>query len=142
MDIEQYNPNNNPKYNRFIYKFLKKEKKRIELCGSPIIVKTEPLGMWRIGWEDDDGWFTGATIKFSELCDVETYAFRPGGKKTEEIQWREYQRIGACAIDDYAHKWREVNRNSRCCEYCGKWVRRKVVTEKIIRRQVVWENES
>ena len=40
------------------------------------------------------------------------------------------------------NKWREINKNSRCCEYCGQWIRRKVKTEKVIRRRDIWEIES
>ena len=141
-DIEQYNPKKNPKYSRFIYRFLKKEQKRIQRRGMPVIAKFDTLGGWRIGWHEDDGWFTGAPISHFPRAKVEIYAYMPGGKVVKEIKWADYQRIGTCAIDCYRHKWRVINKNSQCCEYCGKWVRRKVVTEKVIRRRDVWEEVS
>ena len=142
MDIEQYNPKKNPKYSNFIYRFLKKNKKVIPHRGMPVIEKFDTLGIWRIGWHDSDGWFIGAPISFLPNGKVEIYAFKPGGQVVEKVEWCDYKRIGACAIDGYAHKWREVNKNSRCCEYCGQWIRRKVKTEKVIRRRDIWEIES
>ena len=142
MNIEKFNPKKDPKYNSFIYRFLKKNKKIIPHRGMPVIAKFDTLGIWRIGWHDTGGWFIGAPIGFSPGEKVEIYAFKPGGKVIEEVKWSDYQRIGGCAINEFAHKWREVNKNSRCCEYCGQWIRRKVKTEKIIRRRDVWEIET
>ena len=142
MDIEQYNPEKDPKYNSFIYRFLKKNKKIIPHRGMPVIEKFDTLGIWRIGWHDTDGWFIGAKISFSPDEEVELYAVKLGGKVIKEVKWSDYQRIGGCAINEFAHKWREINKNSRCCEYCGQWIRRKVKTVKIIRRCDFWEIET
>ena len=142
MNIEKFNPKKDPKYNSFIYRFLKRYKKIIPHSGMPVIAKFDTLGIWRIGWHDTGGWFIGAPIGFSSGEKVEIYAFKPGGKVIEEVKWSDYQRIGGCAINELAHKWREINKNSRCCEYCGQWIRRKVKTEKVIRRRDIWEIES
>lgn len=141
MDIEQYNPKKSPKYSNFIYKFLKKNKKIIPHRGMPVIAKFN-TGTWRIGWHDTNGWFIGAEISFLPGEKVEIYASKLGAKIIKEVKWSDYQRIGSRAINEFTHKWREINKNSRCCEYCGQWIRRKVKTLKIIRRCDVWEIET
>lgn len=141
MNIEKFNPKKDPKYSSFIYRFLKKYKKIIPHRGMPVIAKFN-TGIWRIGWHDTNGWFIGAEISFLPGEKVEIYASKLGAKVIKEVKWSDYQRIGSCAINEFTHKWREINKNSRCCEYCGQWIRRKVKTLKIIRRCDVWEIET
>ena len=142
MNIEKFNPKKDPKYNSFIYRFLKKNKKIIPHRGMPVIAKFDTLGIWRIGWHDTNGWFIGAPIGFQPGEKVEIYAFKPGGKVIEEVKWSDYQRIGGCALTNRHHKWVYANKQSRKCQHCGKWERKVVKTVKTVERRTLWESES
>ena len=142
MNIEKFNPKKDPKYNSFIYRFLKRYKKIIPHSGMPVIAKFDTLGIWRIGWHDTGGWFIGVPIGFSPGEKVEIYAFKPGGKVIEEVKWSDYQRIGGCALTNRHHKWVYANKQSRKCQHCGKWERKVVKTVKTVERRTLWESES
>lgn len=146
MNIEKFNPKKDPKYIGYIFRFLKKKAKLLEALGAyPRIVKFKGGFGWCIGWfiEDGLGDFIGSRIYYGSEK-VETFCFvkNPKTEVVAEVKWDEYERIGGCAINEFVHKWREINKNSRCCEYCGQWIRRKVKTVKIIRRCDFWEIEK
>lgn len=140
MGIEKYNPKKKPKYNGFIFRFLKNKIKRVELFGFyPRIVKFKNGYGWYIGWFID-GDFIGSRICYgSEKVEVFCYIHLFEEEITEEIKWEEYERVGTCALTDLRHRWIYANRNSRKCKYCGKWERKAVKTVKKIERFELWE---
>lgn len=52
--------------------------------------------------------------------------------------WPEYERIGRCLFDNYAHMWLTINKNARKCAYCGAHQRRSVETYRKIIRKEIW----
>lgn len=99
------------------------------------------------GWiEDGANWFHGSTVR--QVCTTgaprHDWAYGPCHRVGEWVEvtdwfWTEYQRIGRCLFYKYEHKFVEINRNSRKCEYCGKHERRKVETIKKVERKEVWQ---
>ena len=56
MNIEKFNPEKDPKYIGYIFRFLKKKSKLRETLGAyPRIVKFKDGFGWYIGWFIDDG---------------------------------------------------------------------------------------
>lgn len=53
--------------------------------------------------------------------------------------FRDYQRIGLCLVDSYAHDWIEINKQSRKCKHCGKHERRTIKKRVRLERKEVWE---
>lgn len=67
---------------------------------------------------------------------------------TEEF-WKTYLKIGRCMFDEKHIGWwvgeenryTIINKNSKRCNWCGKYLRRKIETEKVIKRHEIWEVE-
>ena len=134
MNIEKFNPQKDPKYIGYIFRFLKKKSKLREALGAyPRIVKFKDGFGWYIGWfiEDGLGDFIGSRIYYSPETEV-----------VAEVKWDEYERIGGCALTNWHHKWIYANKQSRKCRHCGRWERKVVKTVKTVERRTFSESES
>ena len=90
MNIEEFNPKNNPKYISYIYRFLKKEYKLGKALNStPRIVKFKHDYGWYIGYFLNDGLgeFIGSRVFYGNQK-VEVFCFIRTNEEevTEEIK--------------------------------------------------------
>lgn len=146
MNIEEFNPKNNPKYISYIYRFLKKEYKSGKALNStPRIVKFKHDYGWYIGYSLNDGLgeFIGSRVFYGNQK-VEVFCFVRTNEEEviEEIKWEDYERIGGCSLIPWQHQWIYANKHSRKCKFCGQWERKIIKTVKTVSRQDLWKSEE
>lgn len=133
------------KFSPNLYRWLKKQADRcggeyhlnrfqIYRGGSDLFAR--PRDVLYIGYIGNDGWFHGTRL-MAVLCEgarKQIFAYMPGhvrklGLKPVRNFWRDYRRIGRCAIDKahtqyFAHaasddaRW-TVKGKTRSCNWCG-----------------------
>lgn len=84
-----------------------------------------------------------------------TFSFHPfGGWSNDEFVnitdwfWDKYIKLGRCLFDKQhvgwwtndSERYTYINKNSRKCNWCGKWQHREIIKKQKIKREEVWEN--
>lgn len=112
-----------------LYQFIKKHGSDVRVFDgtwNPITGHDKENTSLFIGRISDDGWFSGRRMNDLTRPGSGTDNFSyPGGsfrldewKDITDQFWKDYLRIGVCALRQYRHEW-ELLGERRVCNYCG-----------------------